>query len=110
MVKAQHLDGVTFDWECILPRGSPATGWLVQIVNETTTALHAADLDMLVHVSVGSPGSLFPNSRFYNGRLVDGVADTQRIPPPSGYAWPVPHWPIAYEEVDGHEIADGSSK
>jgi len=42
MVKTQHLDGVTFDWECILPRGSPATGWLVQIVNETTTALHAA--------------------------------------------------------------------
>lgn len=50
MVKTQHLDGVTFDWECILPRGSPATGWLVQIVNETTTALHAAVPTAMVSV------------------------------------------------------------
>ena len=54
--------------------------------------------------------SLFPNSRFYDGRLQDGVADSQRVPPASCFVWPVPHWPIAYVDVQGNETTDGSSK
>ena len=54
--------------------------------------------------------SLFPNSRFYEGRLIDGVQDSARFPPPTSFVWPVQAWPIAYVEVEGFETNDGSSK
>lgn len=41
MVKALHIDGVTFDYESPIPNGSPLAEQYVQIINETTAALHS---------------------------------------------------------------------
>ena len=39
----------------------------------------------------------FPSSRFYGGRLLDGVPPT---PPPAGFPWPSPDTPVALVEAD----------
>ena len=39
----------------------------------------------------------FPSSRFYGGRLLDGVAGS---PPPAGFPWPAPDTPVALVEAD----------
>jgi di-N-acetylchitobiase len=41
MVKALHIDGVTFDYESPIPNGSPLADQYVQIISETTAALHS---------------------------------------------------------------------
>ena len=55
--------------------------------------------------------SLFPNERFYAGRLEDGVESTQR-PAPSGMLWPAWDHPMAFLPVQEGEVRspDGNSK
>jgi di-N-acetylchitobiase len=40
-IAANHLDGVTFDYESPLAEGAPEVAWYAQIVKETTKALRA---------------------------------------------------------------------
>ena len=41
----------------------------------------------------------FPSSRFYGGRLRDGVAAEDKRPP-RGLPWPSPLGPVAFVDVD----------
>ena len=45
----------------------------------------------------------FPNLRFYDSRLVDGVQAQQR-PPPLGLRLPVHGCPMAFLDVQGQEV------
>lgn len=47
----------------------------------------------------------FPNTRFYAGRLVDGVQAHQR-PPPKGLRFPVRDTPIVMLDVQGQEVRE----
>ena len=53
----------------------------------------------------------FPNSNFYEGKLVDGIGENER-PTPSGMLWPDWDKPLAFLPVTGGEILspDGASK
>ena len=55
--------------------------------------------------------SAFPNERFYNGRLEDGVEASDRITP-AGLLWPNWECPIAFLPIKGGEVRspDGTSK
>jgi regulator of nonsense transcripts 1 len=55
--------------------------------------------------------SAFPNERFYNGRLEDGVETSDRITP-AGLLWPDWECPIAFLPITGGEVRspDGTSK
>jgi len=55
--------------------------------------------------------SSFPNSRFYEGRLIDGV-DADERPAPTGFLWPDWDRPLAFLPIEGGEVTseDGSSK
>jgi len=55
--------------------------------------------------------SNFPNSRFYDNRLEDGISESDR-PAPKGLIWPDWDVPIAFLPVGGGEVLspDGASK
>ena len=55
--------------------------------------------------------SEFPNSRFYDNRLEDGISESDR-PTPMGLIWPDWDVPIAFLPVEGGEVLspDGASK
>lgn len=55
--------------------------------------------------------SEFPNSRFYDNRLEDGINESDR-PTPMGLIWPDWDVPIAFLPVEGGEVLspDGASK
>ena len=55
--------------------------------------------------------SEFPNSRFYESRLENGVSETDRLAP-KGLIWPDWDVPIAFLPVEGGEVLspDGASK
>ena len=55
--------------------------------------------------------SAFPNERFYDGRLEDGVEASERATP-AGLLWPDWECPIAFLPIEGGEVRspDGTSK
>ena len=54
--------------------------------------------------------SQFPSDCFYGGAIADGI-DAAARPPPAGFAWPRPDWPVAFIPLnDGQESTDGLSK
>eukprot|EP00658_Telonema_sp_P-2_P066818 TRINITY_DN55785_c0_g1_i1.p1 TRINITY_DN55785_c0_g1~~TRINITY_DN55785_c0_g1_i1.p1 ORF type:complete len:217 (+),score=45.91 TRINITY_DN55785_c0_g1_i1:70-720(+) len=74
MVKLQHLDGVTFDYESPLAWDDPRNQYYVALVNETTTALHAALPGSQVSVCVAwSPDDI--DGRAYDNAGLAAAAD-----------------------------------
>ena len=53
----------------------------------------------------------FPNERFYEGRLEDGIAASDRQTP-AGLLWPDWECPMAFLPIEGGEVRspDGTSK
>ena len=67
-VIANHLDGITFDYESPISKTDPEREWYVAIVKETTEALHEAVPGSQVSVCVGTWGNEIDDSR-RDGRL-----------------------------------------
>eukprot|EP01061_Rhynchopus_euleeides_P038226 TRINITY_DN6566_c0_g1_i1.p1 TRINITY_DN6566_c0_g1~~TRINITY_DN6566_c0_g1_i1.p1 ORF type:complete len:430 (+),score=150.24 TRINITY_DN6566_c0_g1_i1:103-1290(+) len=75
MVKALHIDGITFDYESPIEPGAPESAYYVQVVNETTQALHAAVPGSQVSVCVAwSPHNI--DGRYYDNK---GFADASDL-------------------------------
>ena len=69
--KALHIDGVTFDYESPIARGAPEAEMYVQIIRETTAAMHAQLPGSQTSVCVAwSPNDI--DGRYYN---ISGFAD-----------------------------------
>ena len=68
---------------------------------------HLLRIQYRMHPSI----SLFPNQRFYDGKLEDGVEESNR-PAPAGMLWPDWDNPIAFLPVQEGEVRspDGNSK
>lgn len=81
MVRAQHLDGVTFDYESPLAFNDPRREYYVALVRETTAAMHAAVPGSQVSVCVAwSPDDI-------DGRAYDnaGLAEASDLLYVMGY-------------------------
>ena len=57
MAQAQHLDGITFDYESPIAWNDPARDYYVTLVNETTEAMHAAVPGSQVNPAVATSSS-----------------------------------------------------